>query len=707
MDTTNKNKPFKNNIDVLLNNEATLQLELSYYREMFKIMIQQAPVAMYILEDGIFTYVNEYFCQMSGYVEEEITSGTIRFEHFVHPEDLPLVKEKLSLRLEGKECRVRYRTRVIRKDGTLFYTEVHASKTEIGGRLAVMGSVIDVTEEVMAQIALQESNDRFQSLYDHNPDAIFSMDTDGKFIDANPSTELISGFTKDELLEMTFTPIIVSEDLPKTLTHFGQAIQGNTVNYDITITRKDGHQRNINITGFPMKVDGKIVGAYGIAKDTTENVEYRKQIENLAFYDPLTKLPNRQLFEDRLQQVMELSKDQGNHHAVLFMDLDRFKFINDSLGHHLGDEFLKIIANRLQDNLRKSDTVSRFAGDEFTILLTNTTEDQVIKLAKRLNQVLEEPVNINGHSVSVSASIGIAFSNGLEISAEDLIKKADKAMYHTKKYGKNNYTIYSAELDSDAALKLKMERDLKSALENDQFILYYQPIIELSSGKISGMEALIRWNHPELGLLSPDKFIPISEESGQIVPIGKWVLYSACRQAKKWQFLGHPPFRISVNISTIQLQHHRFVETVAEILEETGLEPKWLELEVTESILLEDTEILKDRLLKLKQLGVSIAIDDFGTGYTSLSYLRQFSFDRVKIDRSFINDISANLNGKAITATIISLAHKLQMGVIAEGIEDEIQLSYLQDEKSDEGQGFLFSRPLPAEMQELLVMKKD
>jgi diguanylate cyclase (GGDEF)-like protein/PAS domain S-box-containing protein len=692
-------KTVSNNIDEFLNpNNESKQNELAYYKEMFKLMIQHAPVAMYIIEDNNFSYINRYFCDLLGYQEGEAAIKGLTFNNIIHPEDLPIVLERVRNRLAGIKTPERYRLRALKKDGSLIYVEVNASITEVNGKLATMGAVIDVTEEVTAQIQLKENQDRFQSLFYHNPDAIFMMDTEGKFLEVNPGCEVLSGFPMSELIEMTFMPLVITEDLPKTINHFEQAIMGISSNYDITITRKDGVKRNINISAFPMKVAGEIVGACGIAKDITENVQYRKQIEQLAFYDPLTKLPNRQLFEDRLQQVIDLSQEQEEQTAVLFVDLDRFKFINDSLGHHFGDEFLKIISERLKNALRKTDTVSRFAGDEFTIMLPNTTEEDVIQLAQRLNKILVEPYIMNGHTVAVSASIGIAFTSGQEEHASDLIKKADTAMYYTKKFGKNNYSVYSKELDSNASFKLIIERDIKSAIKKNQFILHYQPIIELDTGEVTGMEALIRWNHPELGLLSPDKFIPVSEESGQIISIGKWVLRTACSQNKKWQTLGYSPFRIAVNISPIQIQHQNFVETVRTILEETGLDPKWLELEVTESILMEDTEELKISLLKLKELGVSISIDDFGTGYTSLSYLRQFSFDRVKIDRSFINDINLDSNGKAITSTIITLAHKLNMRVTAEGIEDTVQLSYLKDEKSNEGQGFYFSRPLPAEM---------
>lgn len=280
-------------------------------------------------------------------------------------------------------------------------------------------------------------------------------------------------------------------------------------------------------------------------------------------------------------------------------------------------------------------------------------------------------------------------------------------MYYTKKHERNSYTVYSKELEVEAAYKLTIEKDLKAAIKNLEFLLYYQPIVDLNNGELRAMEALIRWNHPNLGFISPDQFIPIAEESGQIIPIGNWVLHAACSQNKAWQDLGHPPFKVCVNVSTIQLRHPSFVETVSMVLKETGLEAKWLELEVTESVLIEDTKLLKENLMKLKAIGISMAIDDFGTGCTSLSYLRQFSFDHVKIDRSFIEDVKQNLNGMAIASTIISLAHKLNIGVIAEGIEEDEQLTFLKKEGCDEGQGYYFSRPLPAESLKLPIVYEN
>ncbi|MFD1032507.1 sensor domain-containing protein [Metaplanococcus flavidus] len=670
----------------------------NFHEHMFEVMVQNAPVSMYILEDWTYSYVNQHFCKLVGYTKEEMLQQNITTDKLIHPDDLSIMQESVKRRIENQETEARYRLRVFKKDGSMIHVEIHASKTVMNGKAVTFGTIFDVTDEVHATLELEENRGRIKSMFDNNPDAVFTFDMEGQFTDVNQGGAELSGHTLEELLEISFTPLIVPEDLPIALHYFEEALKGNTNQYEISITRKDGQRRDLEVTCFPMNFEGITVGAFGIAKDITDRNLHKQLLEDLVFYDSLTKLPNRKLFEDRLNQVFKNTDIRKNQPVVLFLDLDRFKFINDSLGHHIGDEFLKIVATRLSENIRHTDTVGRFAGDEFAVLLPNSDRTEAVALAKRLNETLAQPYEVEGHSLSVSASIGIAFSTGSGETVDGLIKKADTAMYYTKQYGKNNYTIYSEELDQETAYKLTLEQDLKSAVKNQEFTLHYQPIIDLKTGNINAMEALIRWNHPELGLIPPDQFIPISEESGQIVSIGKWVLETACAQNKKWQQEGYPPFRICVNISTIQLQHPNFVQTLKAVLEDKELESKWLELEVTESILLEDTQTLKESLINLKTLGVSMSIDDFGTGYTSLSYLRNFSFDRVKIDRSFIQDIAAGLNGKAITSTIISLANKLKMGVVAEGIEDSTQLTYLTQENCDDGQGYYFSRPLPAEM---------
>lgn len=667
----------------------------------FELIVRKVPVSMYIMSESKFVYVNECLCGLLGYTEEELLAGDIVLESVIHPEDLYIVQSRISRKSGTATEQARYRVRLIRSDGTFLHGEIHSNLSEWDGKPAYIGSVTDVTEEVMAQSRLKESEERYNSLFFENPDAIFSFDMEGNFTNVNPGAVAMSGYTYDELMEMSFVPMIVPEHLDKALHYFTESLKGNTNCYEVNLFGKDGRLIQLEVTNFPMNQAGKITGAYGIAKDITSRNQNKQLLEEMAFFDHLTKLPNRKLFEDRMRQAFKNSADTGSETAVLFLNLDRFKYINDSLGYEYGDVFLKQVSLRMLDCVAETVTVGRFAGDEFAVLLPDASKEIAIGWAKRLNGALSESVDVLGHQLALTASIGIACSDNPD---EDLIKQAESAMLYTKKYSKNSYSLYTKELNKETGDTLAIERELKSAIRNDEFLIHYQPIMELKTGKLSAMEALIRWNHPELGMVPPDRFIPVSEESGQIVAIGKWVLYTACAQNKSWQAAGYAPFRICVNISTIQLQHPNFVPLVKSILEETGLDARWLELEVTESILLEDTEALKKSLGNLKALGISMSIDDFGTGFTSLNYLRQFSFDRVKIDRSFVQDINSDLNGKAITATIITLAHKLGMEVVAEGIEDPVQLSYLIEELCNEGQGYYFCRPKAADQHDLLIL---
>lgn len=671
--------------------------------DIFEHIVQKVPVSMYIMSKDKFIYVNECFCGLLKYTQEDFLAAKVSLEDIIHPEDLPRVKKRI-IDLSNKTVKkARYRVRVIKNDGSLLHVKIHSTISEMDGKQVFVGSVINITEEVLARSSLKDSEERFKSLFYENPDAVFSFDLQGNFIDVNPGVAALSGYPYHKLKKMTFMPMIAPEHLDMAMHNYYEALKGHTNRYEIDLYRKDGQRINIEVTNFPMQQAGQITGAYGIAKDITSRNEHKKLLEKMTFFDHLTKLPNRKLFEDRLLQAMKISVDTGTSPAVLFLNLDRFKYINDLLGYEYGDSFLKETALRIVECVAESATVGRFAGDEFAVLLPDTTREAAVDCAKKLNEKLSEPVEIMGHQLTVTVSIGIVCAENIQ---DDLIKKAETAMLYTKKHSKNSYSLFSSQLNNDKADKLTLERELKTALLKKEFLIHYQPIMTLATGELAAMEALIRWNHPGLGMVAPDRFIPISEESRQIIEIGKWVLHTACSQTKKWQDQGIPPFRICVNISTIQLQQPNFVQLVQSVLEDTGLDAKWLELEVTESILLEDTAVLKESLENLKALGISTSIDDFGTGFTSLNYLRQFSFDRVKIDRSFVQDINHDLNGKAITSTIIALAHKLGMEVVAEGIEDAVQLDYLIEELCNEGQGYYFCRPIAAELHDLQKINK-
>lgn len=425
--------------------------------------------------------------------------------------------------------------------------------------------------------------------------------------------------------------------------------------------------------------------------------ENDRRLHYLAHHDNLTGLPNRLLFYDRLRHAMDLASRNGSKLALLFLDLDRFKNINDSLGHAVGDQLLAAVGQRLRESLRRTDTLARLGGDEFLVVLENLDSNhQAAEVAQKIRSSLNQPFQVGEDQLHVLASVGISLFPGDGEDADTLLKCADVAMYRAKKQA-GSQAYYSADMNARTYELLLLENDLRHAVENDQLLLYYQPQIDLESRQLLGMEALLRWRHPDRGLISPADFIPLAEETGLIVPIGEWVLRTACAQNVAWQKAGYPPVKVAVNISSQQFIQANFIETVEAILENTKLDPQWLEIEITESTVMENVEQAIMTLTDLKIRGISLAIDDFGTGYSSLSYLKRFPISSLKIDRSFIRDITTDPNDAAITESVIALAHAMGLDVIAEGVETEEQLNFLRAKGCGKGQGFLFSPPHPPE----------
>ncbi len=441
-----------------------------------------------------------------------------------------------------------------------------------------------------------------------------------------------------------------------------------------------------------------------------ERKKSEEQIRHMAYYDNLTSLPNRTLFKDRLKLAMAHCRRYNRQSALLFLDLDNFKRVNDTFGHTVGDLLLKEVAERLNQSVRISDsvarnidegtkdTVARLGGDEFIILLTEIAHPHdAAKVAKRILEVLSPPLILDGHEVFIRVSIGIAIYplDGEDI--ESLLKNSDAAMYHAKSSGKNNYQFYRKSMNAAALDKLTLENSLHRALERGELLLYYQPQIDLRKGKITGMEALMRWQHPEKGMIQPSEFIPIAEETGLIIPMSEWLLNTACVQNKAWQEEGLGPVRISVNLSAQQFKQDNLVHTVSRALNNSGLAPGWLELEITENIIMQNTQATLDTLHKLKGMGLNFAMDDFGTGYSSFAYLKKFPLDLIKIDQSFVKDITANPDSAAIVTAIIAMTNSLKLSVIAEGVETEQQQTFLLEHGCYKMQGYLYSRPLPAD----------
>jgi len=558
----------------------------------------------------------------------------------------------------------------------------------------------DVAARKRTERALQESEHRFRRLLALSSDWYWEQDTHFRF------THITGGFfEKGHVAKENFLGRTRWECTPELYTSSTGRDHINKVqarlpfsNFEYAIVGHDGVTRWFNTSGEPVyDAHGDFKGYRGTGSEITERKEAEQRIHHIAHHDVLTGLPNRVLLQDRLQQAIAYANRSGLPMWVVLIDLDRFKFVNDSLGHKAGDQLLQTVATRLQSSVRESDTVARLSGDEFVAILSQYPDEQLSPaIIERVMKALAQPVLLEGKEFFVTCSIGVAVYDADGTPAQHLIEHADIAMYSAKKLGRNTFQFYQPEMNDEAQERLRIESALRNALERDEFVLHYQPQVDLDSGAIVGMEALLRWQHPELGMVPPARFISLAEETGLIVPIGAWVLRTACQQARQLRDAGFQDLRMAVNLSARQFAQPELVSTIAAVLEETGLPPSALELELTESLFMHDVAQGVNLLHELKSLGVALSIDDFGTGYSSLSYLRNFPIDVLKIDRSFVNDIATDADDAAIVVSVIALAHNLELRVIAEGVESEEQLEFLRRHGCDEIQGYYFSRPVDA-----------
>ncbi|MBP1931674.1 putative bifunctional diguanylate cyclase/phosphodiesterase [Ammoniphilus resinae] len=564
-----------------------------------------------------------------------------------------------------------------------------------------------ISERKRAEEELWQSNQTLTALIQASPLAIVSFDHDGIVKTWNKAAERIFGWDESEAIGYPI-PIFMEEKDDEFYNILGLMLQGRALtDVELRRRRKDGSFIDISLS-ITLLYDSKgdINGGMGIFTDITERKQAEEMIKYMAYHDSLTQLPNRNLFNERLKQALANAERNEANVAVLFIDLDRFKVINDSLGHAFGDLLLKSVSHRLQGCLREYDTIARQGGDEFTVILYDCSQESAKIVAERMISELAYPFVLNNHEVTISPSIGISLYPIDGTNPDTLIRNADRAMYQAKDQGKNNYQFYEKDMEAQYTKRLKLENDLRKALARKEFVLYYQPQVDIRNHEVIGVEALIRWNHPETGFISPAEFIPLAEETGLIVPIGEWVLYTACLQNKAWQDAGFNPMRMSVNLSARQFRQADIDVLVARVLKETGLDPQYLDLEITENMSMFDVDMTTEILQKLKRLGVSISIDDFGTGYSSLNYLKRFPIDSLKIDQSFVHDIHSDTDDAAIVKAILAMAHSLDLKVVAEGVETERQLSFLKEQRCDQAQGYYFNRPLSAEHLESMLMKQ-
>jgi len=524
---------------------------------------------------------------------------------------------------------------------------------------------------------------------------------DRPIIFVNSAFENITGYTAAEALGRNFGFLLVRDDTEQVGVAEIRAAQREqrAAKTMLRSYRKDGSMFWNELSWAPVHDEfGQARYSVSIINDITERKSYEIQLEYQANYDALTGLANRNLLADRLEQAIAHAKRDKRLVAVMLLDLDRFKVINDGLGHDAGDALLKIVAQRLAACVRSVDTVARLGGDEFVVIMTDMdSEHDAVPLAHKLLDQISRPMTIADREIVANASLGMAIYPKDAKQAAVLLKNADVAMYHAKELGRNTLQFYAPEMNARTLARLELDTALRRAVERDELVLYYQPKVELQRGKVVGAEALIRWRHPRLGLVSPADFIPLAEETGLIVPIGEWVINNACAQLKAWQSEGLPAIGVAVNLSARQFQQENLARIVAQALRLNDVRAHYLELELTESAVMQNPTKTEAIMRELKKIGVNLSLDDFGTGYSSLSYLKRFPIDILKIDQSFVRDITTDPDGAAISLAVISLAHSLKQKVVAEGVETEAQLGYLRRHGCDEMQGYYFSRPLPAD----------
>jgi len=654
--------------------------------------------------DWTMEFVSEDCFPLTGYQPDDLLlNGRLSYEELTHPEDRVRVRQIIRTALEERR-RFDVEYRIQHADGGIRWVWEHGIgiRDDRGEIVALEGIIEDITERKRAEQALQEAERRYHSLFDNAIEGIFRSSPEGQYLDANPALARLYGFDSPEELVSSLRDIRSQLYVdPSRRDEFMSIIKARSSisGFESEVYRKNGEIIWISENARAVFDEaGDVLYYEGTVEDITERRVYQERIEQQAKYDTLTGLANRSLLSDRLQQGILNAARYGTRLAIVFIDLDRFKLINDSLGHHIGDSLLQTTAKRLENCVQSVDTVARLGGDEFVLLINGQGEaDAVGKLMERILRAISRPWKSDLGELETTSSIGVALYPDDGSDPDTLLKHADAAMYRAKEQGRNNFQFFTSDLNVLMKERLELESNLRRAQEREQFELHYQPRVDLATGRVIGCEALIRWALTDDELIQPGRFIPLAEETGLIGSIGKWVLRTACAQNKAWQDAGLPPMTVSVNVSPRQFHNDNLVHTIACVLQETRLEARYLEIELTENMVMHDAQQMIAMLQAIKRLGVQIAVDDFGTGYSSLSYLKRFPVDRLKVDRSFVKDINVDSDDAAIVRTIIALGHNLGLKVLAEGVETEEQIEFLSRYACDELQGFYFSRPIPAE----------
>ncbi len=682
------------------------ELELAANRRFLADMIDAIPMPLTVKDDNRrFVIVNEATGRFHGrpasdfigkldsdfYPAERVRQNWVEDDEVVDS-GTPMAEEQSFQTISGEERWViKHKSRIVSPDG----------------RRWLITALFDITGRKSAEIALKQSEARFRALTEMSSDFYWEQDENFRITAMSSGVEKSVGIDAHWHIGKTrweVPGILLSEQ--EWAAHKA-ILEAHLPFSDFTYERlgKDGDTRYLSISGQPtFDARGNFTGYRGVGRDVTAAKVAEARIQYLAYHDSLTALPNRSSFSLLLNPGIARAHREGNNLAVLFIDLDRFKNINDTLGHDAGDALLREVGNRLRHCVRQADAVARLGGDEFVVLLQDITDPgHVAKVASKILVEIASVLNIFEQEIRVTASIGISIYPQDGQDEQTLMKNADIAMYHAKQEGKNNFKFHSDQMDTHTLARLALESSLRHALDRDELQLYYQAKINLATSRLTGMEALLRWRHPDLGMVPPVQFIPIAEETGLIGPIGQWALRAACKQNKAWQDQGYPPMRVAVNLSARQFNDDNLVASIAAILEETRLDPEWLELEITESMIMHNVGTTMQKLTALGDMGIRIAIDDFGTGHSSLAYLKRFPIDTLKIDRSFIADLTRSTEDKTITAAIITMGKSLDLMVVAEGVETREQLDFLRAHGCDEFQGYYAHKPIPTDEFALLL----
>jgi len=686
----------------------------------FRAMSDASPLGIFVSDAaGSCIYTNAAYHTISGLTLEQ-TLGT-NWSMAIHPEDRERVLAEWRVAARD-QAPFQTEFRFLQEDESIVWTRVNSAAMLDGKKsFGLVQTVEDISERKSAELVLRVAEEalfmekeRAQVTLNSIGDAVLTTDLLGNVSYLNLVAEAMTGWSSEEALGRPIAEVFTILDGTTRQTAANPMLRAIAEDRavglakDSVLIRRDGFELAIEDSAAPIhNRDGRVTGAVIVFHDVSESRAMALEMAHLAQHDFLTSLPNRLLLSERMAHAIGLAKRHKQQVGLLFLDLDNFKHINDSLGHAVGDQLLQSVASRLVECVRTTDTVCRQGGDEFVILLAEIGQpEDASHVAETLRTALAMPHQIDGHELHISLSIGISVFPDDGADVDTLMQNADTAMYHAKASGRANYQFFKPEMNARAVRRLFVEKSLRRALKQEEFLLHYQPKIDLASGAMTGAEALIRWQDPDLGLVYPAQFVPIAEENGLIVPVGRWVLREACRQVQAWLDAGLRAVPVSVNISAVEFRHEGFQEGVARILQETGLAPRYLELELTESILMHDAESSALALEALQAMGVQLAIDDFGTGYSSLSYLKRFPIDTLKIDQSFVRDIVTDTDDANIVAAVIGMGKSLKQRVIAEGVETHAQLAFLLDRHCDEGQGFHFSHPVSAEdFARLLVLE--